>query len=81
MSATKDIEAMSFEEAMAALEDVVTRLDSGNVPLDESIRLYENGAKLKARCEALLRAAQEKVEQITLDEQGNATGATPAKGL
>jgi len=81
MSATKDIEAMSFEEAMAALEDVVTRLDSGNVPLDESIRLYEAGAKLKARCEALLRAAQEKVEQITLDEQGNATGATPVKGL
>ncbi|WGH77387.1 exodeoxyribonuclease VII small subunit [Jannaschia ovalis] len=73
-----EIGKMSFEQAIAALEEVVTRLDSGEVPLDESIALYERGAKLKARCEAKLKEAEAKVEQITLDADGAPTGTRPA---
>jgi exodeoxyribonuclease VII small subunit len=67
---------LSFEDAIAELEQVVNRLDSGDVPLDESIRLYERGAALKAHCERKLDAADAKVRQITLDAQGRATGTT-----
>ncbi len=77
----KKVAEMSFEEAMAALESVVAELDSGDVPLDKSIALYERGAALKAHCEARLKAAEEKVAQITLDGDGEATGATPVDGL
>ena len=67
------IEEMSFEDAMRELEGIVTQLDSGNVDLEASIRLYERGAKLKAHCEAKLKAAEEKVAAITLDADGNPT--------
>jgi len=76
-----DITAMSFEDAMAALEKVVRDLEQGTVSLDQSITLYETGAKLKAHCEALLKAAEERVEKITLGEGGLPTGATPVTGL
>ena len=68
------IEEMSFEEAMKALEAVVGRLESGDVPLEESIALYERGAALKAHCQAKLAQAEEKVAQITLDGAGTPTG-------
>ncbi|KIT17000.1 exodeoxyribonuclease VII small subunit [Jannaschia aquimarina] len=70
-----DIAEMSFEAAMAELEKLVTQLDSGDVPLEESIALYERGALLKAHCEAKLKAAEERVEQITLRD-GQPTGTT-----
>jgi len=66
----KSVAEMSFEEAMAALEGVVNQLDSGDVPLDQSIALYERGAELKKRCEAKLREAEEKVAKITLGPDG-----------
>ncbi|MGK7755074.1 exodeoxyribonuclease VII small subunit [Roseovarius sp. C03] len=75
------INTMSFEQAMKALEDVVTRLERGDVPLDESIALYEQGAKLKKRCETKLKEAEEKVAAITLDGDGTPTGTTPVEGL
>ena len=71
------VEKMSFEEAMKALETVVGRLESGDVPLEESIALYERGAALKAHCQAKLKEAEEKVAQITLDGDGKPTGTTP----
>jgi exodeoxyribonuclease VII small subunit len=74
----KPVGDMSFEEAMAELEQVVGQLESGKVALEDSIRLYERGNALKAHCEAKLQQAEEKVSQITLDESGAATGATPA---
>lgn len=77
----KPIDQMSFEEAIRELESVVTQLDRGEVPLEDSIKLYERGAALKARCEAKLREAEEKVAQITLDSDGNPTGAKPVEGL
>jgi exodeoxyribonuclease VII small subunit len=77
----KPVEEMSFEEAMKALEAVVTALERGDVALEDSIRLYERGAALKARCEAKLKEAEEKVAQITLDAEGNPTGTVPVSGL
>lgn len=70
----KSVAEMSFEEAMAALEGVVNQLDSGDVPLDQSIALYERGTELKKRCEAKLREAEEKVAKITLGPDGAPQG-------
>lgn len=81
MSDQKKIEDMSFEEAIRELETVVGQLDRGDVALDQSIALYERGAQLKARCEAKLKEAEEKVAQITLDANGEPTGAKPVEGL
>ena len=64
------VQDMSFEEAMAELERVVGQLESGNVDLEKSIALYERCAALKAHCETKLKAAEEKVAQITLDANG-----------
>ncbi|QHQ36959.1 exodeoxyribonuclease VII small subunit [Algicella marina] len=71
------IAEMTFEDAMAALEDVVSQLESGSVPLEASIALYERGAELKKHCEAKLAAAEEKVAQITQGPDGKATGTKP----
>ncbi|MGB3316674.1 MAG: exodeoxyribonuclease VII small subunit [Albidovulum sp.] len=76
-----DIAKMSFEEAMKALEGVVRDLESGNVELEKSIALYEQGAKLKKHCETKLKEAEEKVAKITLGPDGQPTGATPVEGL
>jgi exodeoxyribonuclease VII small subunit len=76
-----DIKGMSFEVAMAELEKVVRDLESGNVELEKSIALYERGAALKAHCEAMLKAAEEKVAKITLGAGGEPVGTTPAEGL
>ena len=65
---------MSFETAMAELEQVVTQLERGDVALDASITLYERGAALKAHCEAKLKSAEEKVAAITLNGDGQPKG-------
>jgi len=76
-----EIGEMSFEAAMAELETVLGKLERGDVPLDESISLYERGALLKARCEAKLKEAEEKVAAITLDADGTPAGLKPVEGL
>lgn len=76
MSAT-DVNEMTFEQAMAELEQVVSKLERGEVPLEQSIALYERGALLKKRCEAKLKEAEEKVAAITFDGDGAAKGTTP----
>jgi exodeoxyribonuclease VII small subunit len=76
----KPVAEMSFEEAMAALEEVVGALERGDVALDASIALYERGAALKAHCGARLREAEEKVELIRASE-GRAIGSAPVEGL
>ena len=75
------VSEMSFEEAMAELEQVVGRLERGDAALDESIKLYERGAELRKRCKAKLKEAEEKVEQITLDADGKPTGTKPVEGM
>lgn len=76
----KPVEEMSFEDAMAALESVVADLEQGDVGLEASIKLYERGAALKARCEEKLKAAEEKVARITLGENGAPAGTAPFEG-
>ena len=77
----KPVSEMSFGEAMRELEAVVDKLERGDVALDASIALYERGAALKKRCEDELKRAEEKVAQITLDTDGNPTGAKPVEGM
>lgn len=74
---TADIDNMSFEQALAALEQVVRELESGEVPLDESIALYERGEKLRAACQTRLDAAQARIEKIVTDAGGQPTGTAP----
>lgn len=76
----KPVAEMSFEEAMAALEAVVSQLERGDVALEQSIALYERGAQLKTHCETRLKEAEAKVELIRT-EAGRATSTTPAEGL
>ncbi|APX13039.1 MAG: exodeoxyribonuclease VII small subunit [Pseudomonadota bacterium] len=77
----RPVDEMSFEEAMAELEQVLGQLERGDVALDDSIKLYERGALLKKRCETKLREAEEKVAAITTDADGNPTGLKPVEGL
>ncbi|MGY9011123.1 MAG: exodeoxyribonuclease VII small subunit [Rhodobacterales bacterium] len=72
---------MTFEQAMADLEQVVTQLERGDVALEDSIALYERGAQLKKHCEAKLKQAEEKVAAITLDGNGQPSGTTPVEAL
>ncbi len=73
----RPVSELSFEDALRELEQVVGRLERGDVPLEDSIALYERGAALKARCEAKLAEAEEKVAKITLNAEGQPTGVTP----
>ena len=72
-----DIRSMSFEEALAALERIVDDLEKGDVPLDQSIKIYERGEALKKHCDALLKAAEDKVEKIRLSRDGMPMGTEP----
>ena len=67
----------SFEQALKALEDIVRRLESGDVPLDESITLYERGEELRRLCQSRLDAAQSRIERIVRGPDGTPTGTRP----
>ncbi|HYZ39874.1 MAG TPA: exodeoxyribonuclease VII small subunit [Stellaceae bacterium] len=73
-----DIAAMSFEEALAELEQIVRRLEGGQVKLDEAILSYERGAQLKRHCERKLNEAQQRVDRIVIGPEG-AISVEPAK--
>jgi exodeoxyribonuclease VII small subunit len=62
-----DIDALSFESAFAELETIIDQLDSGALPLDESVALYERGRKLSARCQSLLDTAELRVSKLLDD--------------
>ena len=72
-----DVKTLSFERAIEELETIVKRLEEGKVPLEESVTIYERGEALKRRCEELLRQAEARVEKITTDASGQATGVEP----
>jgi len=69
---------LSFEAALTRLESLVQRLESGQAPLEEAVSLYEEGARLKALCEARLKEAQLRVEKVVLGADGRPTGTAPA---
>ena len=72
-----EIAALTFEDALRALEEVVRGLESGEVPLDATISLYERGEQLRLHCQARLDAAQARIEQIVTGAGGTVTGTRP----
>ena len=75
-TALPDVASLNFETALKQLEEIVTKLERGDVPLEESIAIYERGEALKLRCEALLKHAEERVEKIRTAD-GKAVGTEP----
>lgn len=77
MADATDIDGLSFEQALAELEQIVAKLESGQAPLEQSLELYRRGSELKSHCEKKLAAAQLQVERITkgLDGQVRAEPA------
>jgi exodeoxyribonuclease VII small subunit len=72
-----EISKMSFEKALAELESIVEKLDSGKVDLNASIAIYERGQALKQHCETLLKDAEARIEKITLKSDGTPSGTEP----
>jgi exodeoxyribonuclease VII small subunit len=68
---------LSFEDALKRLEEIVRTLERGEAPLDQSIELYQEGDRLKRHCEARLKAAQARIEQIAFGSDGKPAGAKP----
>ena len=77
LESSDDVQAMSFETALAELEQIVAKLESGQAPLAESIAIYERGEALKAHCETLLKSAEARIEKITLSRDGKPIGTEP----
>ena len=75
--ANTDVKTMSFEKALSELETIVSRLEKGEAPLQESITIYERGQALKDHCETLLKAAEARIEKITLNRDGKPIGTEP----
>ena len=74
------VAGLSFEKALAELELIVGRLERGDVPLAESIAIYERGEALKQHCETLLKEAEMRVEKIRLGSAGRPIGTEPLDG-
>jgi exodeoxyribonuclease VII small subunit len=68
--AAENIAAMSFEDALKELEDIVRSLEQGKAKLDDAIAAYERGAKLKKHCEDKLREAKMKIDKIEIGPGG-----------
>src|SRR5690349_6144795 len=68
---------LSFEAALARLEEIVRLLERGEAPLDQSIELYQEGDRLRKHCEARLKAAQARIEQIAFGSDGKPAGLKP----
>lgn len=64
------LDGLPFEKALAELEQIVSRLERGDVPLEESIAIFERGELLKKHCDALLKKAEARIEKISLDASG-----------
>jgi len=75
----KAVEELSFEAALKELEAIVSRLEQGEVDLEDSIALYERGQALKAHCEKKLKSAETRLEKIVLGASGPEIGAPETK--
>ena len=72
-----NVDALNFEQALDELEKIVESLEQGNVALEQSIEIYGRGEALKKHCQKLLKIAEDKVEKIRLNADGNAVGSEP----
>ena len=70
MAKQDSLETLSFEQALGELESIVRNLESGKVPLEDSIAAYERGTALKLHCAKKLSEAQAKIEKITVGKDG-----------
>ena len=77
MADNDDVAQMTFEKALADLEGIVNRLERGEVPLAESIAIYERGDALRKHCSRLLAEAEARVERIRLNADGKPVGTAP----
>lgn len=77
MAEELELKTLSFEKALALLEEIVAKLESGKVDLEDSIKIYERGEALRKHCESKLAEAEARIEKITLGANGKPTGTTP----
>jgi exodeoxyribonuclease VII small subunit len=77
MASTDDITTLSFEAALARLEEIVHRLETGGATLEESINLYSEGVSLRQICDARLKDAQLRIEKLQIGADGHPSGSTP----
>jgi exodeoxyribonuclease VII small subunit len=77
MTKFPEIAALPFEKALAQLEEIVSKLESGKVDLEQSIAIYEKGQALKEHCEKQLKDAEARIEKITLKPDGMPSGTAP----
>ena len=77
MATAERRQQLSFEAALARLEEIVRTLEKGEAPLDQSIELYQEGDRLKRHCEARLKDAQARIEQIAFGSDGQPAGVKP----
>jgi exodeoxyribonuclease VII small subunit len=75
--ASPSVDDLSFEVALQELESIVSRLEQGEVDLEDSIALYERGMALKAHCEKKLKGAEMRLEKIVLGPDGSPKGTEP----
>ena len=74
---SEKIKDLSFEEALEKLEKIVSQLESGQIKLEDAVKVYEEGVQLKKICEKKLSDAQMKVEKLVLNKQGQPTNLQP----
>jgi len=77
---TSNVEQLSFEDALKRLEEIVRTLEKGEAPLDRSIELYQEGDRLRRHCEARLKDAQARIEQIAFGSDGKPAELKPFDG-
>ena len=73
----KDIQTMSFEDALQELEAIVRQLEAGKVKLEDAVSFYARGTALRRHCEEKLAAAKVRIDAITVSPNGEAVGMTP----
>jgi len=74
-SLPKDIVEMSFEAALSELEGIVSKLEAGDVGLEQSIDIYTRGTQLRQHCDSKLKDAKTRIDKITLSEDGKPKGS------
>ena len=74
---TSNVDQLSFEDALKRLEEIVRTLEKGEAPLDQSIELYQEGDRLRRHCEARLKDAQARIEQIAFGSDGKPAALKP----
>ena len=72
-----ETQTINFEAAFAALQEIITKLESSDLPLEEALRLYEEGKKLSDQCAKLLENAQLRVSTLSKAELEPPAEETP----